>query len=107
MSPYAASIIVVLRKSKPGAPLAETKTSDRLHRIEETNSKVQTTQAELNSSLPLIETSKIYHIWSKLKGVKYFTILDIRSGYHHIFIHLESRPKTALLVCMENFNGKE
>ena len=36
------------------------------------------TQAKSKSSLALIETAKIDHIWSKLKGVRYSTILDIR-----------------------------
>ena len=44
--------------------------------------KVQTTQAKLKGSLALIETAKIDYIWSKLKGAKYFTILNIISEYH-------------------------
>ena len=35
---------------------------------------------------------------SKLKGAKYFSILDICSGYHHILIHLDLRPK-ATFTC--------
>ena len=46
-------------------------------------------------SLAQIKTAKIDYIWSKLKGAKYFSILDILSGYHHISIHPDSRPKTA------------
>ena len=30
MSPYAAPIIIIHKKSKPGAPLAETETGNRL-----------------------------------------------------------------------------
>ena len=45
--------------------------------------------------MDLIETANIDHISSKLKGVKYFTILDIRSGCHHISIHPNPRPETA------------
>ena len=43
----------------------------------------------------MIKTVKIGHIWSKLEGAQYLTILDIKSGYHHISIHPDSRPKTA------------
>ena len=99
MSPYAAPIIVVPRKSKPGAPLTETK---RLvldyHKLNKQIPKVQTTQAKSKGSLALIETTKIDLIWSKLKGAKYFSILDIWSGYYHISMHPGLRPK-ATFTC--------
>ena len=56
------------------------------------------TQAKSKGSLPLIETAKIDNIWSKLKRAQYFTILDIRSDYHHILIHPDTRLKT-LFTC--------
>ena len=52
-------------------------------------------QAKSKGSLALIKKAKINHTWSRLKGAKYFTILDIRSGYHHISIYPDLRPKTA------------
>ena len=98
MSPYAAPIIVVPRKSKPGAPLAETK---RLvidyWELKKQIPKVQTTRSKSKSSPALIETAKIDHIWSKLTGTKYFSILDICTEYNHISIHPDSRPKTAYM----------
>ena len=59
--------------------------------------KVQTVQAKSIGSIVLIETAKIDHIWAKLKGARDFSSLVIRSGYHHISIHPESRPKTAFI----------
>ena len=38
---------------------------------------------------------KIEDIFSKLKGATYFTILDLRAGYHHIPLDKPSIPKTA------------
>ena len=71
MSPYAAPIIVVPRKSKPSTPLGETK----LLVIDywELNMqipRVQMTQAKSKGCLALIKTTKIDHIWSKLKGAE-------------------------------------
>ena len=107
MSPYATPIIVVPRKSKPGAPLDETKeTSNRLLRIELANCQIQTTEGKSRGSLALVEVTKIGHIWSKLRGAKYFTILDIRSGYHHISIYPDSRPKTAFTCPYGKFQWK-
>ena len=38
---------------------------------------------------------KVEDIFSKLNGVKYFSILDLRAGYHHIPLDKPSIPKTA------------
>ena len=46
------------------------------------------------------------HIWSQLKGARYFTILDIRSEYHLIPIHPESRPKKAFNCQYGKFQWK-
>ena len=34
-------------------------------------------------------------IFSKLNGAKYFSTLDLSTGYHHIPLHKCSMPKTA------------
>ena len=68
--------------------------------------KVQTTQARSKSSLALNETAKIHYIWSKLKGAKYFSILDIHSGSHHISIHPDLRPKTTFTCPYGTFQWK-
>ena len=104
MGPYATPIIVVPRKCKPGEPLAETKRLiiDYLE-LNKQIPKVQTTQAKSKGSLALIETAKIDHIRLKLKEAKYFTILNTRSGYYHISIHPDSRPKTAFTYPYEKF----
>ena len=68
--------------------------------------KVQTTQAKSKGSLVLMEVAKIDHIWSKLKGAKYFFLLDIYLGYHHILIHPDSRPKTTFTCPYGNFQWK-
>ena len=38
---------------------------------------------------------KVEDIFSKLNGAKYFSILDLRAGYHHIPLEKSSIPKTA------------
>ena len=71
MNPYAMPIIVVPRKSKPGAPLAETKRLVIYYQeMNKQVPRVQTTQAKSKGILAFIETAKIDYIWSKLKGKK-------------------------------------
>ena len=38
---------------------------------------------------------KVVDIFSKLNGATYFTMLDLRAGYHHIPLDKPSIPKTA------------
>ena len=38
---------------------------------------------------------KVEDIFSKLNGATYFTMLDLRAGYHHILLDKSSIPKTA------------
>ena len=38
---------------------------------------------------------KVEDIFSKLNGVKYFSTMDLRAGYHHIPLDKSSIPKTA------------
>ena len=52
-------------------------------------------QTKSEGNLALIEAAKIDHICSKLKGLKYYSILDIWSEYHPISLHPDSRLKTA------------
>ena len=54
-------------------------------------------QAKAKGIIALIEMAKIDHIWAKLKGVQYFSSLDIRVGYHCISIYPASRPKTVFI----------
>ena len=63
-------------------------------------------QAKWKGTLALIDTAKIDSIWSKPRGAKYFVKPDIRSGYHHISIHPESRPKTTYIFPFGKFQWK-
>ena len=66
MNPYVVHIIVVCRKSKPGAPLKETNRPVIYYcALNKQIPKVQTTQAKSKGSLALIETAKMEYIWSK------------------------------------------
>ena len=47
--------------------------------------------------------AKIGHILCRLKGTRYFTILDIRSGYHQSSIHPDSRPKNSFYLSIHKF----
>ena len=94
------------KKGKPGATQAETKWLVIDYReLDKQIPKVQMTQAKATGGLALIESTKIDHIWSKLRETKYLTILDIRSGYHYISIHQIQDQRLHLFVYMWNAYG--
>ena len=41
---------------------------------------------------------RIDELLDKLKGSKYFTLIDLKSGYHHIDIAVEDQHKTAFVL---------
>ena len=99
LSPYAAPIIVEPHKAPPGSSLTQTK---RLvidyHELNKQLPEVKVAvQPKSKGSIVFIKTVKIYHSYLL------FSSLDIRSGYHHISIHPESRPKTALICHYSKF----
>ena len=42
-------------------------------------------------------------MYAKLKGVKVFSTIDLRSGYHHIALGKDSRPKTAFVTPFDKY----
>ena len=54
--------------------------------------------------LSLMPLSKIDELFALLKGAKYFTALDLCSGYCHIKLDEESIPKVLLLQYLANSN---
>ena len=58
-------------------------------RVPDRNGKVG--KVILNYPIPTIES-----LLARLEGCKYFSILDLRSGYHHIGLSEQSKPLTAV-----------
>ena len=46
---------------------------------------------------------KIYELFALLKGVKYFTALDLQRSYYHIKLDVESIPKSAFTTVFGTF----
>ena len=107
MSPYAAPIIVVNRKCKPGAPLKEQKCLVIDYRkLNQQLVTAKSAQSKSKGLLALIPTPKIEHIWYKLRKAKYLSTIDLRSGYHHIPIAKEDCHKGAFVCEYGKFEFK-
>ena len=56
--------------------------------------------------LSLYPLPKIDEMFTKLKGAKCFSTIDLRSGYYHITLTRESRAKSAIVVPMGKWEFK-
>ena len=108
LSPYTAPIIVVPHKAPPGSSFTKT---ERLvidyHDLNQQLPKIQTAQAKSKVSIALIKTAKIEYIRAKLRGEKYFSSLDIRSGYIILPYSQSQDQRQHLFAPTVSSSGKE
>ena len=97
ISHWASPIVVVPKKSAPNEPPRRRMCIDyrALNNCLPTVNKAFSTAKGVLSLIPLPKVDEIY---GKLAGCKYFSTLDLRSGYYHIGLTEESIPKTAFVV---------
>jgi hypothetical protein len=101
-SPYALPILIVPKRAPPGAPVKETKRMVIDYR--RLNSIGPEVDGPKNKgALSLVPLPKIDDMLATLKDAKFFSKLDMRSGYYHIKLSEATRHKTAF-VCM---SGKQ
>ena len=96
MSPWASPIVVVPKKSQPGEPPKKRLCID-FRKINDLQQKV-ITEGKSKGCLSLIPLPKIDKMYAKLKGAKFFSTIDLRSGYYHIALGQDSRVKTAFVM---------
>ena len=96
MSPWASPIVVVPKKSQPGEPPRKRLCID-FRKINDLQQKV-IIEGKSKGCLSLIPLPKIDEMYTKLKGAKFFSTIDLRSGYYHIALGKDSRAKTAFVM---------
>ena len=96
MSPWASPIVIVPKKSQPGEPPKKRLCID-FRKINDLQQKV-ITEGKSKGCLSLILLPKIDEMYAKLKGAKFFSTIDLRSGYYHIAFGKDSRAKTAFMM---------
>ena len=66
--------------------------------------KLNNTQPEVHNMngskgcISLVPLPKIDELYAKLQGYKFFSTLDLRSGYYHIGLSDSAKPKTAFVI---------
>ena len=97
VSPWASPIVVVPKRSAPGEPPKRHMCVD-YRALNKLLPPVKKAHSNAKGVLSLVPLPKIDEIYGCLKGSKVFSTLDMRSGYHHVEMTEEARPKTAFTL---------
>ena len=96
MSPWDSPIVVVPKKSQHGEPPKKRLCID-FRKINNLQQAV-ITEGKSKGCLSLVPLPKIDEMYVKLKGAKFFSTIDLRSGYYHIALGKDSRAKMAFVT---------
>ena len=97
MSPWASPIVIVPKKSEPGEPPRRRMCVD-YRMLNSLSPPVEKAHSKAKGVLSLVPLPKIDEIYAKLKDSKVYSALDMRSGYFHIELSEDAKPKTAFVV---------
>ena len=97
VSPWASPIVVVPKRSAPGEPPKRQMCVD-YSTLNKLLPPVKKAHSNAKGVLSLVLLPKTDEIYACLKGSKVFSTLDMRSGYHHVEMTEEARPKTAFTL---------
>ena len=96
VSPWASPIVIVPKKSEPGEPPRRRMCVD--YRV--LNSllpPVNKAHSKAKGILTLVPLPKIDEIYAQLKGSKVYSAIHMRSGYFHLGLSKDAKPKTAFV----------
>ena len=96
MSNWASPIVIVPKKSASREPPKRRLCID-FRKVNELQQKVLA-EGKKRSQILLHPLPKIDEMYAKLKGIKVFSTVDLRSGYYHIALGKDSRAKTAFVM---------
>ena len=97
ISPWASPIVIVPKKLAPGEPPCRRMCID-FRNLNDLQPEVHHADSETGGNISLVPLPKIDEMYGRLKGAKYFTTLDLRSGYYHIGLSEGSKAKTAFVT---------
>ena len=97
VSPWASPIVIVPKRSAPGEPPKRRMCVD-YRALNKLLPPVKKAHSNAKGILSLVPLPKIDEIYACLRGSKVFSTLDMCSGYHHVEMTDEARPKTAFTL---------
>ena len=96
ISPWASPIVKVPKRTAPGEPPKRRLCLD-YQAVNSILPPVKKAFSKAMGVLTLVPFPKIDEIYAQLKGSRIYSTFDMRSGYYHMVLSEESRPKTAFV----------
>ena len=96
VSPWASPIVVVPKRSAPGEPPKRRLCVD-YRAINSLLPPVKKAFSKAKGITTLVPLPKIDEIYARLNNSKIYSTFDMRSGYYHMVLSEESRPKSAFV----------
>ena len=106
VSPWASPIVVVPKRSAPGEPPKRRLCVD-YRAINILLPPVKKAYSKAKGITTLVPLPKIDEIYARLKDSKIYSTFDMRSGYYHMALSEESRPKSAFVSAYGKWNSKD
>ena len=96
VSPWASPIVIVPKRTAPGEP-PKRRLCVNYRALNSLLPPVKKAYSKAKGVLTLVPLPKIDEIYARLKGSKIYSTFDMRSGYYHMVLSEESRPKSAFV----------
>ena len=96
VSPWASPIVMVPKRTAPGEPPKRRLCVD-YRALNSLLPPVKKAFSKAKGVLTLVPLPKIDEIYARLKGSNIYSTFDMRSGYYHMVLSEESRPKSAFV----------
>ena len=96
VSPWASPIVIVPKRTALGEPPKRRLCVD-YQAVNSLLPPIKKAFSKAKGVLTLVPLPKIDEIYAQLKGSKIYSTFDMRSGYYHMVLSEESRPKTAFV----------
>ena len=102
ISPWASPIVIVPKKTEPGEPPKKRLCVD-CRVINSLIPPVAKAHSKAKGVLTLVPLPKIDEIYARLRGSTIFSALDMTSGYHHMELSEEAKPKSAFVTPVDKY----
>ena len=102
ISPWASPIVMVPKKTEPEQPPKKRLCVD-YRALNSLIPPVTKAHSKAKGVLTLVPLPKIDEIYAKLRGSTIYSALDMTSGYHHMELSEEAKPKSAFVTTIDKY----